>query len=154
MQKRVSLNSGICAVLSTLSSVVSIPGYDRLSDHPLLSGFVKCVFNRHLPLCKYYNIWEINDVMSYYDKLVSNTELKLNSLTDFRPMFPFYTTWKRQKTSGFQEVKKGNIGLKWVKYESGSPTPYSCSKEKRDSTYEYISRRYNPVRWQWCFTSK
>lgn len=40
MHKRVSLNSGICAVLSTLSSVVSIPGYERLSDHPLLSGFV------------------------------------------------------------------------------------------------------------------
>ena len=43
---------------------------------------------------------------------------KCNSLTYFRPMFPFYTPWNHQKTSGFVTFSGGierNIDLKWVK---------------------------------------
>ena len=51
---------------------------------------------------------------------VGNESLLWNSmlLTHFKPMIPFYTPWKRQKIKGFltfSGVKKGNIGMKWVK---------------------------------------
>ena len=32
-------------------------------------------------------------------KLLTTTIIQISSLTHFRPMFPFYTPWKRQKTS-------------------------------------------------------
>ena len=35
------LYNGICATRSSLSSVVMIPGYDRLSSHVLISRYIK-----------------------------------------------------------------------------------------------------------------
>ena len=53
------LYSGLCAVRSGLSSVVTIRGYLKLSEHPLVSRYLKCIYNRHPPLPKYVDIWEI-----------------------------------------------------------------------------------------------
>ena len=45
--KRGSRYSGICAARSTFSSVVTIPGYERMSNHPLISRYVRGIFNKH-----------------------------------------------------------------------------------------------------------
>ena len=56
MYKRRCGYSGICTAISGLSSAVTIPGYESLSNHPLISRYVKCIYNKHPPLQKYVNI--------------------------------------------------------------------------------------------------
>ena len=50
--KRVCLYSSICAARSSLSSVVSISRYERLSGNPKVSRFVEDIFNINLTLPK------------------------------------------------------------------------------------------------------
>ena len=56
MYKNGCLYSDICAARNALSSVAMIEGYDKLSSHPLITRFVKGIFNKHTPLPKYANI--------------------------------------------------------------------------------------------------
>ena len=56
MNKNGCLYSGICVARSSLSSFVMIEDYDKLSSHPLITKFVKGIFNRHPPLPKYATI--------------------------------------------------------------------------------------------------
>ena len=65
-QKNGCLYNGICAsifmslmILCSLSSVFMIEGYDKLLSYPLVTEFVKGIFNRHPAIPKYANIWDI-----------------------------------------------------------------------------------------------
>ena len=69
------LYSGLCGARSALSSVVCIKGFSKLSDHPMISRYLKRMFNRHLPLRKYTQIWDINQILDYYTNLPDNEEL-------------------------------------------------------------------------------
>ena len=60
--------SGLCAVRSALSSAIEIPGYDCISENPMISRFLKGVYNKHPPMPKYAEIWDINIVLDYYEK--------------------------------------------------------------------------------------
>ena len=44
------LYSGLCAARSALSNVVTIRGYLKLSEHSLVSQYLKGIYNRHPPL--------------------------------------------------------------------------------------------------------
>ena len=70
------LYSGLCGARSALSSVVCIKGFSKLSDHPMISRYLKGIFNRHPPLPKYKQIWDINQVLHYYTNLPDNKELE------------------------------------------------------------------------------
>ena len=72
--------SGICAARSALASAVTIPGYEKLSSHPLISRYIKGIFNKHPPLPKYVKIWDINCLLTYYEKLGDNKELSFKEL--------------------------------------------------------------------------
>ena len=39
-----------------------------------------------------------------FEDVIAGSEISI--LTHFRPMFPFFTPWKREKTRGFQGVLK------------------------------------------------
>ena len=52
--------SGLCAACSALSSVVTINGFIKLSDHPLISWYLKGIYNRHPVLPKYSNTWNMS----------------------------------------------------------------------------------------------
>ena len=69
------LYSGICVARNTLSSTVMIPGYDRLSSQPFVSGFVKGIFNKRPSFPRYGNIWNINSLLSHYENMSQNREL-------------------------------------------------------------------------------
>ena len=58
------LYSGLCAARGTLASVVTIKGFAKLSDHPLLVRYLKGKFNRHPLLPRYMHIWDINLVLT------------------------------------------------------------------------------------------
>ena len=57
------LYSSLCAARSALASVVTIKGFAKLSDYPLLVRYLKGIFNRHPPLPRYMNIWDISLVL-------------------------------------------------------------------------------------------
>ena len=80
MYKSGCLYSGICVAQSALSSVVMIKSYDKLSNYPLITRFVKGIFNRHSPLPKYANIWDINALLIPYDNMPKNSELNFKCL--------------------------------------------------------------------------
>ena len=42
------LYSGMCGARSALPSVVCIKGFSKLLDHPMISRYLKRIFNRHL----------------------------------------------------------------------------------------------------------
>jgi len=81
MYKRGCKYSGICAARSALAAVVNIPGYSSLSDHPMITRFIKGIHNRYPPLPRYVKIWDINQVLEHYNKLPENSLLSLKELT-------------------------------------------------------------------------
>lgn len=70
---------GICAAKSALSSAVTIPGYERMSNHPVISQYVKSIYSKHAPLSKYVNLWDLNKILTYYDIMGPNIELIFHS---------------------------------------------------------------------------
>ena len=80
MYKRGCRYSGICAARSALSSAVTIPGYKRMSNHPLISRYVRGIYNKHPPLPKCVIIWDMNKLLTYYDNMGSNSELTFKQL--------------------------------------------------------------------------
>ena len=61
--------------------MVAIPGYATLSDHPMIARFTKGIFNRHPPLPRYVQIWDINTVLNFYNRRPDNYLLPLKDLT-------------------------------------------------------------------------
>ena len=53
------LYNGLCASRSALSSIVTIKGYTKLSEHTFISRYLRGFYNRHPPLPKYTSIWDI-----------------------------------------------------------------------------------------------
>ena len=72
--------SGICAARSALSSAVTIPGYERMSNNPLISRYIKGFYNKHPPLPKYVNIWDMNKLLIYYKNMGPSSELTFKQL--------------------------------------------------------------------------
>ena len=53
------LCGGLCTARSALSSAATIRGYLKLSEHSLVSRYLKGIYHRHPPPPKYVNIWDI-----------------------------------------------------------------------------------------------
>ena len=70
------LYSGLCGARSALSSVACIKGFSKLSDHPMISRYLKGIFNRPPPLPMYTQIWDINQVLDYCTNLPDNEEFE------------------------------------------------------------------------------
>ena len=74
------LYSGLCAARRAFSSAVTINGLIKLSDHPLISRYLKDIYNRHPVLPKYSNTWEMPLLLKYYDIIDNNENLKFKDL--------------------------------------------------------------------------
>ena len=96
MYKNGCLYSSICAAQSALSSVVVIKSYNKLLSHPLITRFVKGIFDRHPPLPRYANIWDIYTLLTYYDNMPPNTELDFKCLCK-KLVILFLILWARRK---------------------------------------------------------
>ena len=77
MYRNSCLYSGLCAARSALSSSITAKGYLKLSDHPLISRYLKGIYNRHPPLPKYVDIWDLTLLLKYYEQKENNDCLKL-----------------------------------------------------------------------------
>ena len=76
------LYSRLCGAGSALSSVVW-----KFSDHPMISKYLKRIFNRHPLLPKYKQICDINQVLEYYNNLPDNKELEFKDIMKKLVMF-------------------------------------------------------------------
>ena len=74
------LYSGLCAARSALSSLITTKGYLKLSDHPLISRYLKGIYNRHPPLPKYVDIWDLTLFLKYYEQKENNDCLEFKEL--------------------------------------------------------------------------
>ena len=76
----VACNSGLFAARSALSSLITTKGYLKLSDHPLISRYLKGIYNRHPPLPKYVDIWDLTLFLKYYEQKENNDCLEFKEL--------------------------------------------------------------------------
>ena len=75
-------DSELSSVRSALSTIVHIEVYSKLSDHPLVSKFMRGFYNQHPTLPHYANIWDINILLAYFQSLPTNSELTLKCLIE------------------------------------------------------------------------
>ncbi|XP_071951900.1 uncharacterized protein [Antedon mediterranea] len=66
---------------SALSSFVTLEGNIPISNHPLVSRFMKGVFNLKPPQPRYNDIWNAGDLLKYLRTLQPTCELRLRDLT-------------------------------------------------------------------------
>ena len=74
------LYSGLRAARSALCSVVTIKGFIKLSDHPLISRYLKDFYNRHPVWPKYGNTWDMSLLLKYYNSNHNNRKLHFRDL--------------------------------------------------------------------------
>ncbi|XP_057290276.1 uncharacterized protein LOC130612963 [Hydractinia symbiolongicarpus] len=72
--------SVLCTTRSAIASVVSISGYSSLLEHPLISRFIKGVFNIKPSTPKYSLIWDTNVLLTYLKSLSPNKDLSFKDI--------------------------------------------------------------------------
>ena len=60
---------------TALNTIVMLPGFPDISEHPLIKRFIKGVFNTKPPKPRYTYTWDINKVLSYIANLGCNETL-------------------------------------------------------------------------------
>ena len=72
--------SYISSARSALASIMSVKGFNKLSDHPLISRFIKGVYHLRRPMPQYTYTWDINLIFEYLKTLDDNNKLDLKTL--------------------------------------------------------------------------
>ena len=72
--------SYISSARSALASIVSVKGFNKLSDHPLIFRFIKGVYHLRPPMPQYTYTWDINLIFEYLKTLDDNNKLDLKTL--------------------------------------------------------------------------
>ena len=71
--------------INTLHSAISMTHNEidgiRVGQHPLVSHFLKGVYNNHQPAPKYFSTWDVNVVLNYISNLPDNKELSFQLLS-------------------------------------------------------------------------
>ena len=74
------LYSGLCAARSAFYNSITIKGYLNLSNHPLVLRCLKDIYDRHPPLSKYMDIWDLTVLLKYYEQKENNYCLEFKTL--------------------------------------------------------------------------
>ena len=96
MYRNDCLCSGLYAARSVWSSSITIKGYLKLSDHPLVSRYLKDIYNRHPPLPKYVDIWYLTLLLKYYEQKEYNDCLEFKELVKKTNIIHY--SWSTYKT--------------------------------------------------------
>ena len=127
------LYSGLFAVQSALASVVTMKGFLKLLGHPLLVRYIKVVFNRHPLLPRYMHVWDINLVLTHYNRIGHNEDLEFKYLVKKIVML-FMIFGARRKHALFKDDKVILLPNKTLKYSK--PTrplqPLICNAFKEN----------------------
>jgi site-specific recombinase XerD len=90
--------SALNTARSALSTVISIPGCQTFGTHPLVSRFMKGVYEELKPQPKYTHIWDVSTVLSYLATLKLNSSLSLKNLTRKLVMLLLLVSGQRGQT--------------------------------------------------------
>ena len=90
--------SAINTARSALSSVLDLPGGNTFGTHPLVTRFLKGVFELKPSLPRYTTIWDVGTVLRYLKTLHSTTALNLKTLTKKLTMLLCLLTGQRCQT--------------------------------------------------------
>ena len=104
------LYRGLRAARCALSSSITIKCYLKLSDQPLVSRHLNGIYNRHPPLPKYVDIWNLTLLLKYYEQKENNDCLKFKELVKKTVML-FNILGARRKHALFK-LSVGNIVFK------------------------------------------
>lgn len=108
VQKGLSYNS-INVARSALSSFVLLKRGSTVGTHPLISRFMKGVFNKRPPAPRYNVIWDVNVVLDFLRKLSPANTLTLKQLTLKLVMLIALITAQRSQT--IYKLKISNLQL-------------------------------------------
>ena len=70
-----------------------------MSNHPLISQYVKGIYNMHPPLPIYVNIWDMKELLTYFGNMGPNSELTFKQLYTKQQ---FYAPRSKQETGTFR----------------------------------------------------
>ena len=73
--------SAINTARSALSTIISVPDCHTFGSHPLVTRFMKGVYEKLKPQPKYTQIWDVSLVLKYLATLKLNSLLSLKNLT-------------------------------------------------------------------------
>ena len=90
---------------------LTIKGFAKLSDHPLLVRYLKRIFNIHPSLRRYMH-WDISLVFTYYDRIEHNEELEFKYLAQKMMLFVILGTRRKHV---FFTIYADNIIFKYDK---------------------------------------
>ena len=90
--------SAINTARSALSSVLDLPGGNTFGTHPLVTRFLKGVFELKLSLPRYTTIWDVGTVLRYLQTLHPIPELNLKTLIKKLTMLLCLLTGQRCET--------------------------------------------------------
>ena len=116
---------------SALSSILQVPGVERIGEHNLVSQFMKGVFNLRPPQPLYSKMWDINKVLLYLKGLGRNEDLTLRQLTLKTAMLSSTFVGRRLHTLHKLEISKmgiSDVGGKVICHITGL---IKCSKPSR-----------------------
>ena len=71
----------ICLARSAINSVLKILNHKNLDTHPLITRFIKGVYNNRPPLMKQDTVWDPTLLLTYIDRMGDNDDLNLKQLT-------------------------------------------------------------------------
>ena len=83
---------------SVLSSVLDLPGGNTFGTHPLVTRFLKGVFELKPSLPRYTTIWDVGTVLQYLKTLHPIPELSLKTMTKKLTMLLCLLTGQRCQT--------------------------------------------------------
>lgn len=66
---------------SALSALISLPGNISIGNHPLVSRFIKGVFQIRPTLPRYSSVWDVNVVLKYLKTVAPASSLSLKELS-------------------------------------------------------------------------
>lgn len=73
--------SAINSHRSALSSILQVPGIDKIGEHVLVCRFMKGIYNLRPPQTRYTKMWDMNKVLGYLKNLGQNKDLTIKQIS-------------------------------------------------------------------------
>ena len=85
--------SSINTARSALSSILKLDNCDNFGTHPLVTRFMKGIYELIKPKPKYNQIWDVSQVLDYLKTLYPLEKLSLKELTQKTVMLLTVSNW-------------------------------------------------------------
>ena len=109
--------SALNTARAALSSFVILTDGHTLSSHPLVTRFMKGVFNLKPPTARYSTTWDVKPVLDYLRNLPSISNISLQDLSLKTCMLVALVTAQRQQTLHLLDITRMTIKDRTVEFQ-------------------------------------